>query len=357
MNKGEKQIVGVFLAIVLIGGGGLICANGFGYTEILGKWRFPLQETGEPHPSPGDQTDREKLAAGIGTFQAQITGEDSADPNQARACASAFDLNIYTWSGLYDQYGKKKYSRELTALAAPTATQNLLQMRAEMGGYVYVAVKQKTGQAFYVDYAKILEDRYIEGYEFFDIDLDSADEFVFKYNMRNHYIPNSGFPVITFKTYLMTYDGSFPGITAFANVTSISTLRIDKIIKWYYTISATKLYIGIYSIEVTIGTTDLTKVSLKTMEIAGRGTLPATSFHKWQTASDIRYTITFSESSYDGALYQGLMVNGDNEFDLKATVTCVLVHPDDIPITVTVYYLTAPVMAGASDASTTYLQE
>lgn len=364
MNKTEKTIVGAFLAFIIIAGAAVVVANGLGYTKILGNWKFPLQQTGDDgqdrqnsNNQTGDQTN---LGNGVGTFQAQVIGEDSADPNTAYTVGAGQDfyVNWYSCSGAMDQYGNKVYSRMLTEIANPTSTQDLLDMRAEYGGYVYAAIHIPSGKYFYVDYTKMMQDPYLAGYQFLDIDNSGQQSFVFQYNMQNHYIPNQGFPVITFKVYLMEFDTGFGagsiGLQAPANNLTTGASQIDMVAKWYYNVTSAKKYIGIYEIELKINTTDLTKVNLKNMEIPGRGQVAVASFTKWQTATDIRYSLTFSQSNYFGALYEGLLPNAaDNEFDMYATLSFTL-PSDHVSLTLTLYCLNAPVMSGFPSSATTY---
>lgn len=342
MKKGTKQML-MAVGLLLIAG---LIANQMGY---LGeKIKLPGASTGGGgNNNTIDDAEKANYLLGIGQFQLDNTAYDSTDPGTVRTIAT--NLNIF--------YYHNKGGVWSPGTTASSSTTKYFSATAEDNGYMWCVVEIPSGQAFYVDYEAISDlNSYVTGWQYVDVDKDTVNEFVFQYDLRDHAIPSSGYPIITFNAYILTYDASFTGLNDLANATSIGTSTTTKYYEWYLAFSAEKKGVAIYKVEFKATTTDETKVRLKRMEIPNYGTLDAAQFTKSYTASDIRWTYTFTNNFKD-ANYLYREINSANKYYMNTQVEYTLVHPDDILITCTVYYLVAQTEAGASTTDSFYAQE
>ena len=330
MNKTEKKYVYAVIGIVLVA----IAANQLGY--LGAKWfTIPLSQT-TTLPPVTDQM-RDDYKAGIGKFQISVSMADSMDQPTARTVGTNADV-------IWWHYVGGQWIAEVTTVTANT---QYYEARTEDNGYAWISVEAKSAQAFYVDYLKIKgSDSYIVGYQYVDVDADGAKEFVFQYSLKSHSLPSSGYPVISFKAFLLTYDSSFT-LTGATNQTGWGTGTVTKFFENYASVSAEKKAIALYKIEVKLNQTIETLVRLKSMTVPGLGKVDAGSFSKSFTSSDIRWTYTFT-TSFDGALYITRPVGsiGKNYFtvEYEATLTSGIAVEMDL----TIYYLIAPTEAGSS---------
>jgi hypothetical protein len=289
---------------------------------------------------------RENYLKGIGMFDVRYKAYDSCDPTTARTIATNYVVKLYKNHGG-------------TWIPGPTldADGEYFDLKPEDNGYCWAVVTIPSGQAFYVDYVKIkAEDPYISSYIYTDVDGDGTKDFAFQYDMRNHAIPASGYPIIAMQGYILTYDASFTGLNDLANATAIGQTTTTKYYNYYLAFSAAKKGVAIYKVEVRAVTTDETKVRLRKLEIPGIGNLDGSSFERIVTATDIRWTYTLTYN-FDNALYLKRMAQDNNEYDMTLQLEYTLANSDDIQIGLYVYYLTAQTEAGATASDTFYAQE
>ena len=334
MKKGDRN---------LLIAGALIAICVFGYTQGWFAGLIPASVK-PPDYTPTD-TDKDNYAKGIGRWNVLETVADSLDPAVIRTSATNYKLYWYGRQGsswTYLETGNNKYV---------TLTPN-------NGGYLWVFMEIPSGQAFYVDYQKIMTGNggYVKEYLYADVTGDGVKEFGFKYDMHGLPIPNSGYPSITFMGYILTYEASLTGLNDLVNDTAIGTSTNTQYYDYYLSFAAAKKGIAIWKIEVKIGTTDESKVRLKKLNVPGLGYLDGSLFTKVYTATDYRYTYTIS-NTFDGADYITYPSNAQNRFDMTLGLEYTLVHPDDILITTTVYYLIAQTEASTSTSDTFYAQE
>lgn len=335
MKKNEKYIIYGVIGILLIAW----------LSGALTQYGFPppqFQQTGSQTVTITDEQ-KDNYMKGIGRWNVYETVSDSLDPATTRTSGTNYKLYWYTRQGtqwIYHETGNNKY----------------VTLTPADGGYLWVVLSIPSGQSYYIDYQKIITtNEYVDQYLYTDVDGDGVKEFCFRYDMRGHPIPNSGYPSITFLGFLLTYDSSFTGLNDLGNETGIGGTTTTKFKDYYLAFSATKKGVAIYKVEVKIGTTDETKVRLKKLNIPGLGYIDGSAFDKIITASDIRYTYTIS-NNFDGALYLKHPANTQNRYDMTLGLEYTLSSGDDIQITLTVYYLVAQTEAGTSTSDSFYAQ-
>lgn len=339
MKKSEKQYLGLgVVAIIAIAWFGGYLAQ-YGFPSPL-TWQMP---GGNNNYTPTD-VDKANYALGIGRWQVYCTVVDSLDIAVVQTSTTNYTLYWYTRQGtnwLYHETGDNKY----------------VTLTAEDGGYMWVVVKIPSGQKKYVDYQKTTQmNQYISQYLYTDVDGDGVKDFAFKYDMKGHAIPNSGYPSITFMGFLLSQDPSLTGINNLANSTGIGLTTNTRFYDYYLAFSEEKVGIAIWKVEVKITTTDETKVRLKSLEVPGLGFLDGSSFDKVYTSTDYRYTYTIA-STFDGALYVKHPANSANKYDMTMALEYTLTGSDAILVTVTVYWLKAQTEAGTSTSDTFYAVE
>jgi len=337
MKKNEKYFLGCAAVIVFL----VAWFGGF-----LTQWGLPPPQFGAA-PTPTyipTQEDYENYAKGIGRWNVFETVSDSLDPASVLTSATNYKLYWYSRQGIewiYHETGNNKYV-SLTPAAS---------------GYLWVVIVIPSGQAYYVDYQKIVStNQYIDQYQYVDTDGDGVKEFAFRYDMRNHAIPNSGYPSITFLGFCVAYDSSFTGLNNLSNSTGIGTATNSSFYDYYLSFSASKTGVAIWKVEVKITSTDETKVKLKKLNVPGIGYLDVAMFEKLYTSTDYRYVYTISKN-FDGALLLKYGANTQNRFDMTLNLEYTLTASDDILITLTVYYLEAQTEAGKTTSDTFYAQE
>jgi hypothetical protein len=334
MNKKEKKYLGIFFGAILLF---VIVAQ----TGFLKQWNIPpfipLQQTGDDD-IPITPTDAANYANGIGKFQLDMKCFDSADPATTRAFGTILDAYWYHFSGGQWTPDSGAYD--------PAAT-NYFDAKAGDNGYAYVALEPHASAAYYVDYQKIMNivNSYNVAYQYIDVDADGAKEFVFQYNLKSHSIPNSGYPILSFTAYALTYE-AVPAIGHPTNLSSIGASTTTKYVEWYTSVTTVKKSYGLYKVEVKTNGTDETRVRLKTLLIPGLGNLDVSQFDKSFTASDIRWTYTMS-SGFDGADYIVRMPNDANKFYMTAQLEFTMAAGSQ-DMTLTLYYLIGGTEAGAS---------
>lgn len=336
MNKKERNYaIGIGSVVIFL------AAYFGGYLTQFGL-PPPSFSVNPPNYNPTDQ-DKANYALGIGRWNVYETCVDSLDITKVQTSATNYTIYWYTRQGvnwLYHETGNNKY----------------VTLTPEDGGTLWAVITIPSGQAKYVDYQKICQmNQYVKQSLYTDVDGDGVKDFAFAYDMRGHSIPNSGYPSITFLSFLLSYDGSFTGINDLSNATAIGGTTTTKFYSYYLSFSAARKAVAIWKVEIKIGTTDETKIRLKKVEVPGLGFIDVSQFDPVYTASDIRWVYTVSRN-FDGALYLEYGANQANRFDMTLSLEYTLTGGDDILVTTTVYYLVAQTEAGTSTSDSFYAQ-
>lgn len=336
MNKSEKKYA-------MIAGGAIIfflLAAQMGYLANYGVKPFFQQTSGGSTGGQDtiDETMRSSYLNGVGVFQLSTVASDSL--NTVSALTLETNLNVMFYHFVGGQWiHEVTYDKDVTT--------NYFNAKPNDNGFMYLATDGVSGQAYYVDYQKIMDsDSYFKGYQYIDVDGDSAEEFVFTYDLKNHAIPSSGYPVLPIKVYCLTYDASAT-LTGAANQTGWGTSTVTKYFENYLTVSAEKKALALYKIEVVLNETNEVLVRLKSMTVPGLGKLDANSFTKSFTSVDIRWTYTFT-NTFDGALYITRPVGSIGKGYFTCEYEGTLTSGEQCMMTLTLYYLIAPTEAGSS---------
>jgi len=334
MKKGDRNIL---LGVAIIA-----CIVGAWYMGVFDQFITGLQQKDTTKIITDD--DRQNYLNGLGRWYLIESCSDSLDPATTRTSATNYKLYWYTRQGsawLYKGTGTGVY----------------VTLEPADAGYLWVVMSIPSGQAFYVDYQKIVTtNQYIDSYLYTDVDGDGVKEFAFQYNMKGQQLPSSGYPSITFYGFITTYDASFTGFNDLTNDTAIGQTTNTQYYSYYLSASAAKKGIAIWKVEVKITTTDESKVKLKKLNVPNIGYLDGSAFDKIYTATDYRYVYTIARS-FDGANYVTLASNANNRFDMTLSLEYTLANSDDILITTTVYYLVAQTEASTSCTESFYAQE
>jgi hypothetical protein len=343
MKKGTRNIIGV----IVIGLLAVFMANQLGYVA----W-FPKLQTGGGGTGPTtgptiDSTMRANYLNGIGMFQMNTKIYNSLVA--ATAYTVGTQQNIYYYHFLQGRW--------ILGVTASAGT-DLFDAKPEDNGYMWIVVAPTTWK-FYVNYQKIMQsDPYIVSYQFVDVDGTGQKRFAFQYDLKNHAIPSSGYPIISFVSYATAY---CPPVFADAldgvNTTAIGGFLTQRYFAWFLNLTESN-GTAIYKVELIAGNAtvpciDLTQVSLKKLQIPGLGYLDGSQFEQSFTTQDIRWTYT-ATNNLDHAVYLGLLANSNNRFDMNGQLEFLLGATTEIPITLNIYYLTAPTGSGATITETFY---
>jgi hypothetical protein len=343
MKKGTRSAIAaiVIIAIAVVG------LNQYGYIALFPKF----QTAGTGGPTGGgqtiDSTMRSNYLNGVGQFEMNTKLYDSLVPATPHTIVT--DANIY-----YYHFSQGHWVLGVVASVGV----DLFDAKPEDNGYMWVVVAPTTN-AYYIDYQKIMQnDPYIISYQYIDVFGTGVKNFAFQYDLKNHAIPASGYPVISFTADLIAYAApTFGDSLKNVNLTKIGAGINETYINWYLKGTANK-GAAIYRIELTAGNstktcTDLTKIVLKKLQIPGLGYLDGSQFQQSFTSVDIRWTYT-ATTNLDHAIYLTLLSNVNNRFDMNGQLEFLLGTTTAIPITLTIYYLTAPSGSGASISESFY---
>jgi len=292
-------------------------------------------------------TDIDGWKQGVGMFEFFNSYKNSLVPGTDLANT---DLTV----SMYVMYG----GQWVAGPVCTGATAVKWEMKPEYGGYVWFLVEpQASTDLYFVDYKKIVDsDPYVEGYMYTDADADGVKEFMFKYNMQDHSIPNSGYPAIWFYAYALAWDNSASTILSDeANLTGISTTTITKYVDHYFTMFTEAKGVAVYKIQVKVTTTDETKVKLKKVNIPGIGYVDGTSFDYETTSTQLVWTYKIA-SSFNGALYWTRPTGASSRLDMTVAFEYTLTGGDDLNTGVYIYLLQAGTEAGDTESDTWYAQ-
>ena len=177
MKKNEKYIL--ILAVIGI----FLFAEYSGYVNLIPG--FPASY--QPPPQSTQPPSGTDYANGIGTYNVRTSAHCSLD--MATSYTIGTNVKVYWF---------KRQGSEWVSVA--TGDDKYVALKPEDNGYVWIAVTIPSGQAYYVDYQKILASNApdVDMYMYTDVDGDLVKEFVFRYNVKGVAIPSSGYPVVWF---------------------------------------------------------------------------------------------------------------------------------------------------------------
>jgi hypothetical protein len=333
-SKTEKKIMyavgGIVVVFLLLGQMGYLASYGIGpFFSTGGGGGLGTQTI--------DETMRNNYLKGVGVFLEDCKGFDSAAPGTLHAVNT--NENVYWYHFIGGQWIPEG------GAYVPANTQ-YFDGKAEDNGYAWIVVDSIAGQNFYVDYAKIkASNSYIVGYQFVDADADGQKEFVFQYDLKNHAIPSSGYPVISFNVWMIVY--GTPSLTVATNITGIGHVTCTKYADSFLTINTETYGNAFYKIEFKMNTTDMTKATLKKCQVPNLGNLDGSQFTFDITDTYLRWTYVMS-STFDGADYILRTTGSPNKFYITQQWELTPGATDTLAVTATIYYLVAVSGAGAT---------
>jgi hypothetical protein len=236
--------------------------------------------------------------------------------------------------------------------AASSGSATVVIDTATDGNYIYAAVTPHSGQSYYVDAAKTNEAPAVTGVTYQT--LNNVRQFVFQLD-RNAMTFN---PDTNKYEYWGTYwfkAYAAPTLNSPSDITSIGTNADQvKYINWATT-TTEKTSFAVVKVTVTLNTTDVTKVSVNSINIPGLG--PVLLSNPDEGASSLKYTWQASPYDLSAARYITLPAGGNNNFDWQTKVTCNLASSDVIAATISIYGLDMNGAAVAAISDTVHLTE
>jgi hypothetical protein len=326
----EKNVLLGFLACLVILMMGIV-AEYAGLVDIPFLEIQPPEEEKKPTPT--------ELVKGIITTD--TSGFDSLDIATSRTIGT--NVNVY-W------YAKRSGSWVLLG-SGDAADINVEEQDNEV---IYAAVSVPSGQSFYTDYQKILDmNSRATSVTYEDIDGDNVEEFVFRLNIADiPFASGTGkYSLPSFNVYLLSYDSSwaFPTAGKPSDMTGIGTTKITKYLEWYTEFSAEKKAVAVCKVVLVANTSDISKVTLKKLNVPGIGYLDGSSFDQDVLSSEIKWTYSISTLLY-GSDYLKLPVNTLNKQEFTTSLELDLATGDQLGFTLYIYYFdSAESMQSLSD--------
>jgi len=317
--------------------------------DYMGVVDVPFFSTGPaPNPSPGPgPTGNTPSSYDAAIVTSDIAAWDSLDISQARTVGT--DINLIWF----------RYTGGWIKLTSGDAAD--ISMGRNDQDSIYLAAQFPSSPSYFVDYQKILAmNPHVSWYGYMDITGDDIEEFIFKVNVAGSTFASAtgkwNMPLVN--VYLLTYDASFsiPAGGKPADVASVGTATTTKYVKWYGEIAAEKKAAALYKVTLVANTTDISKVTLKKLNIPGIGYLDGSSFSQDVLSDQIKWTYTVSNNILYGTNYIERPVNDPNEQQFTTALEFNLASGDVIQMTLSVYQLTAG-EASVSDTDSVIYQE
>jgi len=267
-----------------------------------------------------------------GTLYVVDSGYDSLDTTTTRASGTNYKVTWY-------------YYRNGQWIAGPTgqgSTPVSLDVTELDNNYVYAVVTIPSGQSYYVDANKIKSmNSRCDAVLYQDVTGDLVEDFIFRINIADVPVNEKGYIDpdyrMNFYVYLLSYEA--PSLTAPSALTGIGTSKVTKFSEFYATFTNTKRAVALCKVEVKYNTTDVTKVTLKNVNIPGLGNIPGTSFTMSKDGTYTYYTYNIG-NNLNSALYVTYGTNQPNKFDFTVTHEFLLSSGDTIQCTLTLYFMT-----------------
>lgn len=285
-----------------------------------------------------------------GTFDLTVAGRNTLDSSVSLVDAD-FTANWYAYrNGVWVFLG--------SGVVAGTEIESI----AEDNGYIWLLVEELSSKYFYADTSMTLsKNTYITDYKWVDADGDTDKEFLYKVNLWNIPEPASGYPSRTFYPYFLAVSGGATDANALqwetqpANVTGISTTTTQtKYIGWETKLNAEKKAVGIYKIEIVVGSTSTTLWQIDKVNIPGIGYLDGSLFTEDVRTSDTKYQYIIG-TDFNDIVYWKVPSGTNNKQDCTVAVKCTFAGSEDIAFTLYVYQWLFD-RTSEVDSDTVYLQ-
>ena len=326
MRHKEKNATIGILVITLL----LVFADASGivdvpYLNLQPEKKKPIVTTG---PTGGGKTETQYIS---GIVTTDVAAFDSLDIATSRTVGT--NVNCYWYA----------YRNGWVLLGSGDATD--ISVEKQDYNIIYAVVSVPSGQNFYVDYAKTKSmNNRVQSVEYKDIDGDNVEEYVFKLDISGiPYASGTGkYSLPCFNIYLLTYDSSFswPSAGKPSDISGVGTSTVTKYLEWYISLSGEKKALALAKVVLVANTSDVSKVTLKKLNIPGIGYLDGSSFEQDVLSNQIKWTYTISNTLY-GANYIKLPVNSLNKFEFTTAVQLDLASNDVIQFTLYLYYFDA----------------
>ena len=309
MKKDQKNILkGAVVAAVVIY---IVMAAVFGTVDPR-LWKASV--------IPGPVTP----SGAVGMFDMKTAGYNTLDMGASLAEATNYNLYWYVNRAGWMNIGKGATTIELTAQDA---------------GYVWAVVVIPSGQSYYVDAASThAKNARAQAVDFMDVTNNGYKYFMFKIDMTNIPKPASGNPGIYFYPYLLAYQK--PTLNSPDAIGSIGTSPVSEYVQWSATFSTLAKSWAIVKVELSVNSTDTTKIQIQHVNVPSVGYLTGDQFG---TPLKGTTTLTWDKtigSNLQDAAYMEYSTNQLNKFDFTTQVLCTFTSGNEISVTLTVYGLT-----------------
>jgi len=324
-HKEKNAVIGILLLALV-----LVFADASGFVDVPYLNLQPERETAQPIvTTPTTTTTGTQYISGIITTD--VAAFDSLDIATSRTVGT--NVNCYWYA----------YRNGWVLLGSGDAAD--ISIEEQDRNTIYAVVSVPSGQNYYVDYQKIKSmNNRVQSVEYKDIDGDNVEEYIFKLDISGiPYASGTGkYSLPCFNIYLLTYDNSFSWPTAGkpADLSNVGTTTTTKYLEWYISLSAEKKALALAKVVLVANTSDVSKVTLKKLNIPGIGYLDGSSFNQDVLSNQIKWTYTISNTLY-GADYITLPVNSLNKFEFTTAVELDLASNDVIQFTLYLYYFDA----------------
>lgn len=302
LRKAQKDMLKGALILVLAGY--IIAAAVFGSIDFR-TWK--LQQVAPTEPT-----------VSVGIIDVKCRVYDSLDLSASPSADVFWYVNRNGWMLI----GDDDTTVELTALD---------------GGYIWAAVKPSS--SYYVDASETMaKNQRVQAVDYTDVDGDGYNEFIFKINVAN--IPKSGLnnPTLYFYPYVLKY--AKPALNTPSDISGIGTSTSTQYIEWFGTYSASLVAWAQCKVEVSINTTDTSKIQLVNVNVPGVGFVSGSQFGTpMRGANSLTWTYPIGNDLKEAA-FMPYKANTLNKFPYTTVLSCSLSTGDKITVTLTVYGFT-----------------
>lgn len=332
MDTGQKILAAIGIILIL----------------LIAYYAGGLAWLGISPPTEPEPTNGEPPTGWLGgTFDLTIAGRNSLDSSASLVVGTDFTGDFYAYrSGSY------------VFLGAGSATGTQIESEPSDNGYIWLLTEEINTKYYYADIPSTLsKSTYISEKRWTDADGDGDKEFVFKISLWNIPKPASGYPSRTFYPYFMAESGQGTAANALTinapdNIT-VGTATTTKYIGWESALSAEKMAVGIYKVEIVINSTDSTKWILDKVNVPGAGYLDGSQFVEDVRSADTKYSYVIG-NDFDNIIYWKVPSGTQNRFDNTVALRCTFGADEFYDVTLTIYQWTYD-RVSVSDSDTVQL--
>jgi len=276
------------------------------------RWKLSSVPGQQQNPFLGPPTD----------FDMNVLGYDTQDPTAALVEGTEFNCYWY----VNNQGGWQRLGVGDVTVNLPT------------GANLYAQVSVNTGNDYYADFVSTQgKNSRVTSAQYVDINDGLGKQFMFQINLNGIQSLIGANPSFYFYPYFYAYQ--LPTLNTPANETAVGTATVTKYVEWKATFTDAKKAWAVGEVQISINTTNISKIQLQNINIPGVGYVSGSEFGApVQGTGTLTWTKIIGTNFYSAG-YMALGNNALNNFPLTTQLQVTLASGDVVGVTITIYGL------------------